>query len=138
MLTRICGSCGRMVEQGRKCPCRADRHKEYDQDHRDKSKARFYNSKQWRAAAAAIRAKAGYADELVKATSHRLVPGTIVHHIQPIDERADLRLELSNLILVSARTHRAIHDTYVRGQPGKRDMQKKLADIVSKRSKGET
>ena len=128
MLTRICTSCGRLVQQGEACPCQSERHKAYDRERRDKDRAKFYHSREWRAVAAAVRARAGYADELAKAGG-RLVPGSVVHHIHPVGERPDLRLSLGNLIYVSARTHKAIHDAYNKSPQAKKEMQARLLAI---------
>ncbi len=128
MLTRICAACGRIVPQGERCPCQTTRHKEYDRGRRDKDKARFYHSREWQAVAAAVRARAGYADEVARANG-RLVPGAIVHHIYPVDERPDLRLSLGNLIFVSARTHKEIHDAYNKNPRAKKEMQACLIAI---------
>ena len=125
MLTRICPSCGRLVRQGEACPCQGKRHKAYDRERRDKDRAKFYHSREWRAVAAAVRARAGYADELAKAGG-RLVPGSAVHHIHPVSERPDLRLSMGNLIYVSARTHKAIHDAYDKSPQAKKEMQSRL------------
>ena len=125
MLTRICPSCGRLASQGERCACQASRHKAYDIARRDQDKARFYHSREWRAVVAAVRARAGYADELAKAGG-RLVPGSVVHHIHPVGERPDLRLSLGNLIYVSARTHKAIHDAYNKSPQAKKEMQSRL------------
>ena len=78
MLTRICAACGRLVTQGARCACQASRHKAYDRERRDKDKARFYHSREWRAVAAAVRARAGYADELAKAGGSCRVPLCII------------------------------------------------------------
>ena len=125
MLTRICTACGRIVPQGERCLCQTARHKEYDRGRRDRDKARFYHSREWQAVAAAVRARAGYADEVAKA-SGRLVPGSVVHHIHPVGERPDLRLSMGNLIYVSARTHKAIHDAYDKSPQAKKEMQSRL------------
>ncbi|MGP1408035.1 hypothetical protein [Selenomonas sp.] len=125
MLTRICPSCGRLVQQGEACPCQAKRHKAYDRERRDKDRARFYHSREWRAVAAAVRARAGYADELAKAGG-RLVPGAVVHHIHPVGDRPDLRLSMANLIYVSTRTHKEIHDAYNKNPQAKKEMQERL------------
>ena len=134
MLTRICPSCGRLVQQGEACPCQAKRHKAYDRERRDKDRARFYHSREWRAVAAAVRARAGYADELAKAGG-RLVPGSVVHHIHPVGERPDLRLSLGNLIYVSVRTHKAIHDAYDKSPQAKKEMQSRLFAALASRSR---
>lgn len=130
MLTRICPSCGRLASQGERCACQASRHKAYDIARRDQDKARFYHSREWRAVAAAVRARAGYADELAKAGG-RLVPGAVVHHIHPVGDRPDLRLSMANLIYVSTRTHKEIHDAYNKNPQAKKEMQERLLAVLS-------
>ena len=54
------------------------------------------------------------------------MPGSVVHHIHPVGERPDLRLSIGNLIYVSARTHKAIHDAYDKSPEAKKEMQSRL------------
>ena len=122
--------CGRSVPQGERCPCQAARHKAYDRERRDGVKARFYHSREWTAMSNAVRARAGYADEVLRA-SGKLVPGAIVHHIYPVDERPDLRLAMGNLICVAARTHKEIHDAYNKSPRAKKEMQARLLAILA-------
>ena len=112
MLTRICNSCGRKVPQGQPCPCQKQRYRVYNREHRDRGRAAFYDSHEWRATAEAARARAGYCDEYIRAYEGRLVPGQIVHHIHPIDEAPGRRVDLDNLVVVSAKTHDHIHREY--------------------------
>lgn len=133
MLNRICDICGRTVKQGKPCPCRASRHRAYDRERRDKNKAAFYHGKAWQRTAEAARQRANYADEVVFAETGRLVPGAIVHHIEPIGENPARKLDMENLIFVSAATHKKIHDTYSKSSRAKREMQEKLAAIRRKR-----
>ena len=115
MLVRICGSCGRKVLQGQQCECQKQRYKIYNREHRDRGRAAFYDSPEWRATAEAARARAGYCDEYMRAYDGRLAPGNVVHHIHPIDEAPGRRLDLSNLVVVSAKTHDHIHREYKAG-----------------------
>lgn len=133
MLNRICDICGRTVKQGKPCLCRVSRHRDYDRERRDKNKAAFYHGKAWQRTAEAARRRAQYADEVVFAETGRLVPGAIVHHIEPIGENPVRKLDMENLIFVSAKTHKEIHDAYNKNSRAKREMQEKLAVIRRKR-----
>ena len=132
MLNRICDICGRTVVQGRSCPCQAQRHSTYDRERRDKNKAAFYHGKAWQRTAEAARIRARYADEVIYAETGRIVPGAVVHHIEPIGENPARKLDMDNLIFVSARTHKEIHDAYQKNPRAKRAMQEKLAAIRRK------
>lgn len=132
MLMRICGQCGRKIVQGQQCSCQADRHHAYDSEHRDKSRARFYHSREWRQISQAARMRAGY-DEVIYHDTGRLIPCDVVHHIETIGDRPDLRLSMSNLICVTAKTHRRIHAAYDSGQSEKSQMVARLREIRSER-----
>jgi len=124
MLARICSACGKLVPQGGKCPCRANRHAEYDHACRNKEKAAFYGSASWKRISDAARKRAGFTDEYVRWKTGMLMPGSVVHHIRTIDERPDLALDLDNLVCVSSRTHSMIHDAYKSDK--KKEMQGEL------------
>ena len=136
MLVRICGSCGRKVLQGQRCECQKDRFKVYNHEHRDKDSNDFYSSAQWKAAAEAARSRAGYADEYALHYEHKLIPGKLVHHIFPIDEAPGRRMDLDNLVCVSAKTHRRIHEAYEAGGRRKVEMQARLCAIRRGRGPG--
>lgn len=129
MLTRICSICGREVEQGKTCPCLKERQHEYDRDNRDKSRAAFYNSRQWELLQKSVAARAGYVDEYLKAYRGRIDPGRIAHHIAPIADRPDLKLDGRNIVYVSDKTHRMIHETYKKSLKDKETMMRKLYKI---------
>lgn len=131
MLKRICTICGRTVEAGKPCGCMAASRKEYDTAHRNKESAAFYHSKQWKAVQQLVAARAHYADELISFEEGRIVPGRIAHHIQPIADRPELSLSLSNIIYVSDATHKRIHDAYSKGAKERREMQERLARVRS-------
>lgn len=132
MLMRICGQCGRKIVQGQQCSCQADRHHAYDSEHRDKKRARFYHSREWRQISQAARMRAGY-DEVIYRDTGRLIPCDVVHHIEPIADRPDLRLSMSNLICVTAKTHRRIHAAYDHDPTTKQQMIARLREARSKR-----
>lgn len=130
MLTRLCAVCGRMVRQGQRCECQKHRHREYDREHRDKEKAAFYHSCAWARLREQVKARAAGCDEYIRDTEHRLVPGTIAHHIYPIDEHPELKLKARNLIYVSAKTHELFHAAYDKDEQGKSALQGQLIKII--------
>lgn len=130
MLRTICGACGRPKPFGAPCACQAGRHKAYDREHRDKSAAAFYHSPQWARTQKAIKARAGGCDEYLRMTEGRLLPGSIVHHIETLQENPDARTTPGNLILVSPKTHKMIHDRYALGKNEKAAMQERLRKAI--------
>ena len=130
MLNRLCAVCGKTVPQGQRCECQKKRHKTYDREHRDKGRAAFYHSLAWTKLRNQIKVRACGSDEYVRMTECRMVPGTIAHHIYPVDEFPELKLKDDNLIYVSARTHEMIHVAYDRGGQCKAEMQGKLWAIA--------
>ena len=132
MLTRICLRCGREVEQGKQCQCMNTTRREYENEGRRKDVRAFYDSQMWRKLRESIKARANGCDEYVFATTDRIVPGYLVHHIYPADECPAMRLLPNNLIYVSKDTHDWIHSVYRQGLDAKHELIKKLFRIVAK------
>lgn len=132
MLTRICLRCGREVEQGKQCQCMNTTRREYENEARRKDVRAFYDSQMWRKLRESIKARANGCDEYVFATTDRIVPGYLVHHIYPADEYPAMRLLPNNLIYVSKDTHDWIHSVYRQGLDAKHELIKKLFRIVAK------
>ena len=132
MLTRICLRCGREVEQGKQCQCMNTTRREYENEGRRKDVRAFYDSQMWRKLRESIKARANGCDEYVFATTDRIVPGYLVHHIYPADEYPAMRLLPNNLIYVSKDTHDWIHSVYRQGLDAKHELIKKLFRIVAK------
>lgn len=96
----------------------ANRQKLYDQsirNKRDKKERAFYNSKRWKAAQKECMRMYGglclwnyYKDGLI-------IEATEVHHIEPIKERWDLRLDISNLVPLSHQAHVWIEKQLLKG-----------------------
>lgn len=59
-----------------------------------------------------------------------MISGSIVHHIEPLQENPVERLNTENLILVSPKTHKMIHDRYALGRNEKTAMQDALKKAV--------
>ena len=56
----------------------------------------------------------------------------MVHHIIPLEDSPDRRLDPGNLIYVSRKRHRLIHDTYAKGEKEKEILQKVLFKAIGK------
>lgn len=125
VLMTICSSCGRTIPQGTICQCR-----KHDGERREGQRA-FYDSQAWRKTRAAVKARALGCDEYLGKRFGRLVPGELVHHIIPADERPDKALELSNLIYVSKATHERIHAVYKQGGARKKNLIRELEKCAS-------
>ena len=132
MLMRICGKCGRKIQQGEICPCQKQRHKLYDVQERDQHKKDFYHSVAWSKVSKFAKARANGLDEYAFEYEHRIIPGSLTHHIFELNDRADLRLSPDNLIFVSTQTHAMIHAAYNRDEKSKNAMQQKLLAIRQK------
>lgn len=133
MLMRICSACGRQVRVGESCSCLKERQKSYDRDNRNKKAASLYHSRPWQLLQLAVKSRAQYIDEYVMYYEKRMTAGRIAHHIIPVDERPDLALNPQNLIYVSDKTHKMIHDAYKKGGKEKAAMQARLARIRIKK-----
>ena len=85
----------------------------------DKSCTDFYNSKEWKAARDMAKVRDEETDAWAYLKEGIVQPGNVVHHIISISERPDLRCALSNLITVSAVSHREIEKIYNKGDKAK-------------------
>lgn len=126
MLMTICGVCGRKIPQGTTCPCQRARHKTYNREHRDSRANDFYHSTQWEHMRQVIIARAHGADELVMSEQGRLIAGNVVHHIETLQDAPGKRLNAGNLILLSAKTHAAVHAAYDKSDKDKQAMIERL------------
>lgn len=130
MLMTICGVCGRKIPQGTVCECQRKRHKVYNREHRDSKANGFYHSQQWAHMRQAIIARAHGVDELILHEQGRLVPGSIVHHIETLQDAPGKRLDAGNLILLSAKTHAAVHAAYDKNDKDKQAMISRLKQAL--------
>ena len=113
MLTKLCAKCGRVMGLGSAlcstCKARADeRHKQYDNNVRDKRSASFYASPQWIRLRDLTMTRAGYQCQRCKQQG-KLTPATEVHHIVPIRVDWSKRLEMNNLMCLCHKCHMEVH-----------------------------
>ena len=120
-ISKICSRCGRRVPTGRPCPCVAvvekSRHRIYNKTQRNKKAEAFYNTKAWRDLSRRVLQIDGCDVYLFMTRGVIELPDT-VHHIIPIMDDWDKRLQLTNLISLSHSTHSMIERKYRTNKAG--------------------
>ena len=128
MIWKRCSRCGKRLPTGVTCDCIKQRHKEYDQFSRDKTSADFYHSTEWQKMRQRVLNLYDGMDLYLYETTGEVVAAETVHHIEPLKENWDKRLDIMNLIPVSNASHNTIHKLYETKQ---RDTENKLRAIVT-------
>lgn len=128
MIQKICSRCGRILPVGERCSCQPAYRRDYQKFRRDKKIQEFRNSSEWREMRKKIVERDDGTDQYVLHTTGALRPGFSVHHIIPLSERWDLRLDEHNLITLSADTHSSIEYKYKTKH--KENIQRELFAIV--------
>lgn len=112
-----CSRCRTKIPVGARCRCydkKRDKHGRLDADN-------FYHSPEWGAARArAIRRTYGL-DIVAWYEYGELVNGFTVHHIAPLETAWGLRTDADNLIYLTEKNHRLIHELYKQDYISTRD-----------------
>lgn len=117
-----CSRCGKRLPSGTTCSCqiagRRAGYREYDRQQRDQKSKQFYDSQLWeRARAAALEADGGF-DVYAYMTDGRILAADTVHHIIPVKDAWEKRLDIDNLMSLSGNTHSAIEQLYRKDKAG--------------------
>lgn len=105
----------------------AARHKYYDQYKRDKESAAFYNSLEWQCVRAAVMRRFMGLDLYEYYINKQIVYAEAVHHIVELSADWNLRIDINNLIPLTASNHSMIHKLY---QKDKRKAQQVLISLL--------
>lgn len=112
MINKICSRCGRILPVGERCSCQPAYRRDYNKYRRNKRIQEFRNSSEWREMRKKIIERDDGTDQYVLSKTGELRPGFSVHHIIPLSERWDLRLDEHNLITLSDDTHASLEYKY--------------------------
>ena len=112
MINKICSRCGKILPVGERCSCQPAYRRDYNKYRRDKKIQQFRASAEWRAMRQQIIERDTGTHQYVLHTTGALRPGFSVHHIIPLSERWDLRLDEHNLITLSDDTHASLEYKY--------------------------
>lgn len=119
-----CSRCGSRISSGTKCPCileiekqrKKARDKAYDKNVRDKKTDDFYHSKEWEIARdKAVEHYAGM-DIYSYYVLNKIEYGHTVHHITPIKDCWEKRLDKKNLIYLTESNHQLLHKAMREGR----------------------
>jgi 5-methylcytosine-specific restriction endonuclease McrA len=108
-----------LYEQGERCPkCLSEKRRKYEEKKRDKERARFYQSKDWRIVRQKVIDYYAGVDIWFLGMTGKLKPclNLTVHHIFEYSKHPSLALAVTNLIPVSAQSHNEIHIYYDSGR----------------------
>lgn len=116
-----------------------ERYKEYKERRiKDKNQKRyqdFYNSPLWRTLSKAIRSEYYHIDILEYYRTGNIIQGEAVHHIVEIEDDWESRYDSSNLIYLTEKNHRRVHEQYNKSSKDKKVMQKILFDLIDRFNK---
>lgn len=137
-LKKLCPKCNKVIDQGeRYCSEHQASYKEYQKnrqkDYRnrrtDKKELNFYCSKEWEQLKDHLKIKYKGMCLYSYLVENKIVPVGDYHHIEPLKENWDKRLDVYNIISLSHQVHRKIHKLY---ETDKEATQKMLRDLLFK------
>ena len=101
MIYKICSRCGKRIPEGTTCPCqkirKAESDKHYDRYQRDQKSTEFYKSGVWQLTRQRVLNMDQHLDVYEYMMHGRVVIADTVHHIVPLKEDWNRRLDISNL-----------------------------------------
>ena len=111
-----------------------ERYKEYSerrrQDKEQKKYQDFYNSEVWKNFRKSIISSFYGLDIIELYRTGKVVMGVRVHHIIPLEDDWNSRLDISNMIYFTEKNHRTVHAVYDKGKMEKKAMQRLLFELV--------
>lgn len=128
-----CSRCGKRILAGTKCEClkayRKKRHQEYDTGSRDKRSKAFYNSTEWERTREAVLNLDDGIDVYVYMTTGKIMMADTAHHIEPVKDNWNRRLDPDNLMSLNHDTHSKIEQMYKKDKAG---MEKLLQEMLER------
>lgn len=132
-----CSRCGKRIPSGSACECAKRRHKEYDRYSRDKKSRSFYGSKEWEMGRSTALDIDGGIDVYLYMTEGVIVTADTVHHIIPLKDDWEKRIDIDNMMSLSSNTHSVIEQMYRKNKEGMiRKLQKMIKEYRGRRKDG--
>lgn len=113
-----CSRCHKQLLVGSKCPCTKIVYKEYKKYRTDKEFQKFYTTKEWICIKESIISKLKGLDIYTYYILGETEYGYLVHHIDPIKDNWDKRLDINNLIYLTESNHKLIHKMMIKDKQG--------------------
>lgn len=108
------------------------RHMEYNRYRRNKRAAAFYVSAEWRKQRANVIRNFDGVDLYAFYVLHEIRTADMVHHITPLEDDWNRRLDASNLIPLSNHSHGMIEAMYSKDEQTKKETQKLLYSLIER------
>lgn len=132
--------CGALIPQNiaecEACAAKAagqqSRHMEYNKHRRNKKTAAFYVSSEWRKTRAETIRRFDGVDIYAFYVLHVIQTADMVHHITPIEDDWNRRLDATNLIPLSNHSHGIIEALYSKDEQTKKATQKMLYGLIER------
>jgi len=115
-----------------KCKCENKRYKEEDKFRKDTKEKKFYSSAVWRRKREEVIGKFYGLDIYSYYKYKRIEYGDTVHHIRPLKEDWENRLNINNLIYLTNANHQNIHAVMERGTKEKEEIIGLLKGLIKK------
>lgn len=131
MIYKRCTRCGNRLEYNSECSC-LTKHKINSDDYKSNIEKRFYKSKEWQSLTNIIKNRFNYIDIYSYYILNKIENGQVVHHIVPINEDFSRRYQVSNLIYLTEKNHRLIHNTMRKSIEDKEKIQNILFSLIRK------
>lgn len=111
-----CSRCNKRILEGTKCTCSNKRYREYDKDKVNSRDKKFYSSGNWEKIKTKAKNRFDGMDIYSLYILKKVEYGQTVHHIEPIKENWEKRLDIENLIYLTESNHRLLHNRMDNGE----------------------
>lgn len=115
MIYKRCSRCNSRIQTGTECECKSKRFKEYNKDNINKYKS-FYKTGAWIKVRQQVISYYNGIDIYSYYNNGLVEYGQTVHHIEPIKNNWDKRLDITNLIYLTESNHRKLHNRMDNGE----------------------
>lgn len=131
MLYKRCSRCGNRLAYNSVCRCKA-RYKTNSDAYKSPEEKKFYKSRAWQSMTDIVKSKFNFIDIYSYYILNKIEVGKVVHHIIPLDEDFNKRLSLDNLIYLTEKNHRTIHNLMKKSPEDKEYVQQLLLALIEK------
>ncbi|NOV63468.1 hypothetical protein B0H37_001554 [Clostridium beijerinckii] len=130
MICKRCSRCGKRIQTGTICECQRNRHREYKKYRSDDKEQSFYSSKEWKIIKDKVKDKFKKIDIYSYYVLGELEYGQTAHHIEPLKDNWDRRLEIDNLIYLTESNHQKIHKAMEKDKKNKKQIMDMLYELI--------
>lgn len=131
MFYKRCTRCNKRLDYNVICSCKV-KYKTNSDDYKSEKEKKFYKSKQWQNTTNIIKNRFNHLDIYSYYVLGIVEEGEVVHHIEELEDNWDKRLSLSNLIYLTEKNHRKIHNLMKKSIKDKENIQNLLFFVIQK------